>query len=385
MAYKKKYGSNIPTQTEKVNGMPGATRERTEGGAVTPPQRPKSPEYDANGKKIGTQVPRYPLPQTAQVTKRTIGGQDVTNMSQQDRETLAGKNKAVALETEKMLVTAAAQKQATDTLIQEDIAKQQGANPLQAQASPVQDLPMSMAEQNVPPTALPPQAEAVSEEDDRSKFMQLFMPTAQEGAQRRLDTFGTTAKWPAVLAAAAAGAAVYFGGTALSAAAYGQLAKESGWRSVNAAIRYGWQPSVSALAKVVAINLAKAVVSKKLISLAAGGSAGLYIVRSVSGDAKQVLSLSTTDMNLQIEKVKNGEMSYENALRVFEEDIGNINSARNSIKYLTRIKPLAFITGTKELQVQFENAERELPFKRAALLQAARESQVNAAKMRLGI
>lgn len=226
---------------------------------------------------------------------------------------------------------------------------------------------------NLTPTELSPEAQQtlqqqpVPEPDNRSTFSKIFAPTAQEGAQRRLNTFGTESIVPPILAA---GAIAATGGLATGLVAGGATATAAGTASTagtvaaETGLTAGAIPAVStSIGSIVAGLAGSKTFLFSALSYAAGKTSGEFKSSVKDGSASLYklmdgASASVNDINnglgtaedaaLTINAAESGIEDLERALKIYSlNPLNNVGKYRSQIfiarEQLNRLREKALI------------------------------------------
>ena len=218
------------------------------------------------------------------------------------------------------------------------------AQPSITTPSPEQKAPEQIQTQEVAPQELPAQQAEVQEQQQliQPKKERIFFPSADEAQQRRLETFGTTSKLPAVGAAAAA-----------------------------AALTFVAAPLVAATiaSRIAAIHIGRLLTTKRILT--AGGTVGFLKLQLSASE--QILNNALTEMGKINDEVKDGDKTYAAAQTEYAVLENDINASENSVKWITNQQLLNYISGGKETLVKYRIARiQTLPDLRNELVEARR-------------
>src|SRR3990167_638070 len=343
---------------KKVRGMPGAFQTETEGGAVSPPQREKRKEFDEQGKKIGVQVPRFPLPGDVKVAKRSIGGSDVTDKPQAERELMARElldKQAGAVEERTRLAKGEGAREVrlefgleergpdeiSEQIPSQDVLKDDVTAPQERQ---IPGMIPSKDAMSIPQQGQVPQAEAMAVEEEAAPTIVGVHAQALMGDEEtseldkwldeeitikggkfagpdyvttRRESLKTGAKAAAILAAGAAAIAI------LSSAALAPVIKVASDSLIKTAAQLAGAKYPAAALEGTFIIRPSAVIwgATKMLGNTIFSWKGIAIGSAVTGaniGARSMASIAVADMKDQAAYVENGEKSYEDALSDFE-------------------------------------------------------------------
>jgi hypothetical protein len=335
--------------------------------------------------------------QTFDLSKEEYGGQFVTPKTMQLDQILAGQKEQAAqegykkegAEAEKMNLAkaegAAGVQREAGLLppVQENQAQAQNPAQLEAQGQP----PAAPMGQNIPPTQAVPTAPvqtaqtpteqtpteqpetAVNDTSTVDYFFasRVFQPlgiTGFDSVKVALEDPKRAAKWAAV--ETAIGTAIGFAPNYL----YGLAAKAHGWKSVEAAIKFGWTPSSS---EMIWHGV------KTLATLSVAGGVGSSMIGAFLVGARSMAGLATGDMGDLARQVEKGEKTYEQAISDYETDVVSFNNARRYVKYAMSVPLLKSMAKGLGTATYFEIEQRNIDsgLYRQRIEQARLQASVN--------
>lgn len=236
--------------------------------------------------------------------------------------------------------------------------------------------------------------ELLGEEERAAMKESFFFPSAEEGARRRMETFGTESKGPAIATGLAAGVAVgAIGYLATAAIASGALsgvvktstdavikgaAKLAGAKYPEAALKGTFKIRPSAVIWGATTLLGRTVFSIK--GLAVGG-----MIAGANQGSKIMGSLAVADMKDQAEFLKSGDTTYADAVSDYDWDVQSFMKAKKTAKFLSKVPVLKSFSKGLGIMTYFEIEERNLPIYRKLLDDAARENAITQARIQAGV
>lgn len=207
--------------------------------------------------------------------------------------------------------------------------------------------------------------------DARSAFHKFLFPTAQEGANRRQETFGTTSKIPPILAAGTIAAS----GLASIPLALGSAGGTAGATIAAESLA---APTLSTAATATAAtttgaSIAATLSTKALLTL---GTVA-YFSNADLKDSDKALSESVAGADGAVAAVAKGEMSIGDAGDNLALVEATIKDLERTLKIASVSDPKTIITGGSKTRVKLILAKQHLARLRTDLLQADAKARAN--------
>src|SRR3990167_314377 len=320
---KTRYNAPVPKKKLLPSGEPAESRRETR-------QRKTAETYDQKSQRARD---------FKNITiKRTIGGKDVTDKPQAEREQLAreflDRQSGASEERTRLFKEAGAREVRKELGLEERDIDERAAEP-----------PQETQIETEAPQKLPPVEAQAIEED--APFGMMNLP---DGTQRPA-TFMESGRVMPITAGDVTDAVFLASGMALPAVAgkhlamkapgmiFSRAAKASGWRIPAAALARGWVPTGLQTFRALGI-------------LGIAGGIKNWILRPTLADSQAILAKSIARLNALPAAVAAQERTYEGAKEEMAQAIGEVASAERSVKWLTHT-PLKWIAGARDTSVAF--------------------------------
>ncbi len=211
--------------------------------------------------------------------------------------------------------------------------------------------------------------------DSRSPFSKAFFPTAEEGAARRLQSFGTESKLPAI---ALGGAILATGGAGLVAAGAGGAA--AGTAAVAA-------PAIATEGSVAATSLISSTTATKLLLEAAAifGITKQARVPNALKDAEGISNQAMSGADAAIAAVRKGEWTPEQGKFAIDQAEQNLNDLEKALKIASSTNLRVFLSYGGRLSADIQRKRIHLNDLRVSLNAAGAQAQLNQARAQYGL